>query len=66
MLQQTHLWASVCLLLLIVSCYGACVLCVMKHGDMAIHVAAYNGSLDVLQYFIAKAEVGVNVRGQVS
>jgi len=38
----------------------------MKDDDMAIHLAAYEGSLEVVQYLIEKAGVGVNVRGQVS
>jgi len=38
----------------------------MKTGDMAIHLAAGAGSLEIVRYLIAKSGVGVNVRGQVS
>jgi len=38
----------------------------MKHGDMAMHIAAQHGSMEVVQYLIEKAAVGVNARGQVS
>jgi len=49
---------------LIVSRYVCCV--INKAGDMAIHIAADSGKLDIVQYLIQKAGVAVDVRGWVS
>jgi len=47
-------------------CVCVCVCVCVKLGDMAIHCAAWSGSLDVVQYLMSEAGVDKNVRGGVS
>ncbi len=39
---------------------------VNEAGDMAIHLAAWYGHLDIVKYLISDAGVDKNVRGRVS
>jgi len=39
---------------------------VNQFGEMAIHLAAWYGHLDIVKYLICDAGVDVNVRGEVS
>jgi len=39
---------------------------VNKNGDMAIHLAAVYGHLDIVKYLISNVGVDKNVRGAVS